>query len=137
MPVTARRITDLPACLGGSGWGGSALKSLNGKDSSDPGEGRDVRHEPLDPQLAQEELERDSSPHVFVVHRNAKEPDLEVAQAHDRLGLSANRHRAPGLETVVNAQATAVKYQGHALVDVGDPDANSRHQRVKVLTLCR
>src|SRR5450631_2510409 len=135
IPMTAKRITGLPACRGGSGWWGSALQSLNREDAGHAVEGRDIRHETLDLQLAAEELERDSSPNVVVVHRHAEEPDREVAQAHDRLGLRADRDRAPGLEAVVNTQPAAVEHEGHAVVDVGDPDANSRHQRVKVLLL--
>src|ERR1700674_1944966 len=134
-PMTPKRIISPPPSGGGQGGGGGACASLDREDSRHPVERRDVRHEPIDLQLAAEQLESDAPAHLVVVHRQAKGPDLQVAQAHYRFRLGANRDRAPRLQSVVYGQPAGIEDQCHAFVDVGDPDAHTRDQRVEVLPL--
>ena len=83
--------------------GGTGLASLNGKDPRDAIERRDAaasRRSSACPGPASTR----SPPNLVVVDRQTQRPDLQVAQAHDRLGVGANRDLPPGLEPVVNGR---------------------------------
>src|SRR5260370_16294847 len=65
----------------------------------------------------------------------SENPDLQIAQAHDRLRLGADGDRARWLQVVVDDQVSGVEDKRHPLVDVGDPDADPRLEHIEVASL--
>ena len=59
------------------------------------------------------------------------------AAHHHRVGLGTNGYVARAVEPVMDDQRAVVKVEGHALVDVGDPDSDFRRKRFEVLLLGR
>src|SRR5260370_25629675 len=111
--------------------------SLDRKDACHRVEGRDVGPQAFDLELALQQLERYPAPDLVVVHRQPEQPDLQVAQAHHGVRVGADGELAPRLEAVVNDQVAALEVEGHALIDVRDPDADARLERVEVALLAR
>src|SRR5260370_300671 len=70
-----------------------------------------------------------------VIDRHPEQPDLQVAQVHDRFGLGANRDVPLWLEAVVDDQRAALELEGHSLVDVGDPDPDPRLELIEIFAL--
>src|SRR5437867_8021984 len=107
--------------------------SLLREDARHGVEGGKVAEQTLDAQLALHQLHRDASPDLVVVDRPPEQADLEVAQVHDRAGLSANREIALGLEAVVDDKRSLAEVERHALVDVRDPDPDPGTEGVEIL----
>src|SRR5256886_8539327 len=89
--------------------------SLHREDARHGVEGGKVAEQTLDAQLALHQLHRDASPDLVVVDRHPEQADLEVAQVHDRAGLSANREIALGLQAVVDDKRSLAEVERHAL----------------------
>src|SRR5207245_1805223 len=109
--------------------------SLDGEDSRHRIQGQHVGEQAVDFELAAQQLGRDPSPDPVVVHRQPEQTDLEVAEAHDGVGGGPERESALWLESVVDDQLAALEVERHALVDVGDEDADARDQRIEVAFL--
>ena len=54
---------------------------------------------------------RDPSPDPVVVHRQPEQTDLEVAEAHDGVGVGPDRESALWLESVVDDQLAALQVE--------------------------
>src|SRR5260370_7212139 len=66
--------------------------SLHGKDSRHRVQRHDIGKEPVDFELATQQLRRHASPHLVVVHGKPEQPDLHVPQTHNASRLAPNAH---------------------------------------------
>src|SRR6202171_1541788 len=133
--MPAKRITVLPTCGEGQGGDDRCHPLLNREDSGHRVECDHVGQQPIDLELASQELGGDPPPDLVVVNRHAKEADLEVAQAHNRLRISAYRQPPSRFETVMDGQPPAFEIKRYPFVDVRDPDADLSYQRGEVSLL--
>src|SRR5260370_42093491 len=82
--------------------------SLHGKDSRHRVQRHDIGKEPVDFELATQQLRRHASPDLVVVDGKPEQPDLQVAQTHHGFGLGADGESALRLEAVVDGELFAL-----------------------------
>src|SRR4029077_19129343 len=109
--------------------------SLHREDSSHRVEGHDVGQQAVDLQLARQQLRGHTTANAVVINRQPEQSNLQVAEAHDRVGVGADRHRPPRAQAVVDHEFAALEVERDALVDVGHEDADTGNQRVEVTRL--